>query len=696
MFNPSRYSTLFLILMLGTFLLSSGITAHAQSLARISGTVIDHATGNPVAGAQVFIEQGLTLPIEMITADARGRYDFPDVLLGMISVFAYADGYAFGGFSIQANSGGIYENQIIPLKPPSTISGSVSEMRGKAVSDALVTRILLVDGDARNPDSRKASIPFTKIQRYGFQVPATDSRGRFVINLLPQGETGYIKIDHPKFAQQVASEISIGSSNTEIEVTPGVMVSGTVLTRDSRSPVPNAPIVFRNSLPPRDTTITQAGSDGVYLLRLRPGAYTYESFGSTYATVNKPQIVVTGERLTQQIDLTVAGKGSIHGKVMDAVTGDGVPDAQLVLETDGFAYKIESTDANGEYFFDAPEGQCTIRYWRAGGYLPPPTAGFALALESGQSESVPTFWLKAVPSYSLEIVDADEESVPGALVQILQPEQIGWRVADENGLVVIAMAVVPENGVVIGLVDHPENKTGALFMIDASRAEDAIVQLMPLRSVQGRVTDENGKALAGKLVSGDVGHASLTEPVPVWKTITNTDGEFRYSGVVDGLTMLYSVFAQDPTDSIPVTPTLYAATGPDPAIVPTLTLSAGESESTLIGDRFSWRRYRKVDGSGARAESNDFQTQVVVFAKSARAAMLLDSLEIAQEYLNPLRKQFVLIVDDPSGLSSEHIPIHTGTSPTSAEIYIVVDETVIAETTGFPTYAMVRDSASQP
>lgn len=671
--------------------ISFATTSSAASLARVSGTILDQSNGKLLPGVQVFIEQGLTRPIRVTQSDANGYYEFPDVIPGTIGIFAYADGFSFGGFSILTSAGDDHKNQSIVLKKSSTISGQIIGSRRKPIADANIIRVLLVDGDLSNPGAKKFSIPFSKIRRFGFQVPTSDSKGNFSINRLPVDETAFIKVTHTKFAQQISSPTKVGASATKITLSQGVGILGSVLSRDNKKPVPNAPIIFRNILPPKDTTITRTGADGAYALRLRPGAYTYESVGSNFTSVTKPQVLVSGEFLTQQIDLIVAGKGTITGKVLDPIDEDPVVGASIVLETNGKAYKVTQTNASGEYSFAAPEGECSVKFWRAPGYTHSTPPGYSFSLMPGKTKTLLPLWLTPIPSYSLEVIDENRGPVIGAIVHVLHPKQIGWRGTDENGLVEISMAAPPENGIVIGYVDHPTDHIGALFVIDSTRADDAIVQLAPLHAVQGRAVDNKNNALVGQTISCEIGHSNLSAPVSIWKLVTGPNGNFQHPGVVEGTSLIYTATSPTNTDNQVASPTFFTTTGSTVAILPALTVPDGTPGTSLIGKSFPWRRFKKVKGS--RSDHNQSRPKVVVFAEPARAKMMLKTLETSQQYLDKIGKQFVLIADAAATLTSSTIPLYQGTPPTSADVYVISnDNKVMLESIEIPTYSAIRDN----
>lgn len=682
-----RYQRCAVVLLLGLVCSSTSWTAE---LSRISGTVKDAASGDPIPRAQVFIEQSLTRPVETVAADANGYYEFTSVIPGMVGVFAHADGFAFGGFSVLSSGGEHHEDRTIALRRPTNVSGQIVGAKKRPVSKAQVSGVVLIDGD------RMVGIPLRKIRKFGFQVPTSNSRGNFTINRLPEGGSIKLKIVHPEYAQQAVPEIRVGSSDTKITLTEGVLVRGTVLSKGNNFPVPGAPIIFHNKFPPKDTTIAQAGPDGVYMLRLRPGEYFYRSEGARYTSTSTPQIVVSGEYATQQIDLFVAGKGILKGKVLDAITEEGVVGVRVVLKIEGRDYKYTSTDSQGGYQFSAPEGRCTVRLGQSAGYLPSATAGFSVSLRPEQTNIAPTIWLKAVPTYSLEVLDANKAPVEGAVVQVLHPQQIGWRSTDEDGLVSISMAALPEKGIVIGYVDHPTANIGTVFKIDPARADDAIVELTALRAIRGRVLNEKSKSIEGQIVTCSIGDADLSSPVTLWKSVTDSDGTFSHPGVVEGLSLIYTARSPDNSGDQVDSPAFYTASEASQPSIPALILETKNAGESLRGKRFPWRNFQNVDEKRSAIDPKSMNS-VVVFTNSARAAIMLDSLENSQQFLNVIGAQFVLMIDDPTALNSESIPIYKGKPPASADVYIISsDQRVLFESIEMPTYAAIRNVLQSP
>ncbi|MFP6584745.1 MAG: carboxypeptidase-like regulatory domain-containing protein [Candidatus Hydrogenedentota bacterium] len=655
--------------------------AHAEELATISGQVVDSSL-SPVSGAQIFMEPGLTHSILMVTADTNGRFEVTNVPSERVGIFAYAEGFAFNGKSIWLGNGDANTGHTIVLPKAGQLRGRVTTNKKKAVAKAHVIRVLL--------QNAKVSIPFTKIRRFGFQVPVSDENGGFVVNRLPENETVAVKIAHFQFAHEVLPGIPVGSDSAHVKMSPGVLTSGTVLSRGRNLPVPNAPILFKNPDPLIGATIGRADSTGVYTIRLKPGVYVYESTGTSFTSVTKRRIVVTGETRTQQIDLIVAATATIHGKVLDAVSGLGIPGAKLLLSTEGRSNAVEFTDSNGVYTFTVPEGSNSVILKQAAGYLPPSPPGFSMSVSPYADVEADPFWLKAIPRYSLEVIDEAKEPLEGATILMLRPQQIGWHVTDSDGLVDIAISSLPEDGIVMGFADAPTTSMSALFSIDGSRAKDAIVQLTPTRSIRGQVLDENGKGLEGWAVSCDVSHPDGSA-VNLWQTVTNSLGEFTYPSVIEGLALRYTARPLEIHEAITPSPALYTVNASQPAVLPALVIPGGLSGTSLQGKSFRWKSMKRFAGN-EKVPNSGTGGSIVVTSNAQNAPMILDSLESMQQKLSNSDLRFCLVVSEPTQLESDSVALYAGTPPASAQSYLLSTEgKVVAETVGIPTFGLIRD-----
>jgi iron complex outermembrane receptor protein len=91
--------------------LASPAVAHAQPVVVLSGQLLDSLTGEPIAGASVFVEE---LAREA-RADGEGRFTVPGVAPGTYHVFVLADGYSSRRTEVVAAAGGLAV--VVPVDP---------------------------------------------------------------------------------------------------------------------------------------------------------------------------------------------------------------------------------------------------------------------------------------------------------------------------------------------------------------------------------------------------------------------------------------------------------------------------------------------------------------------------------------------------------------------------------------------------
>ena len=180
----------------------------AADLSTVAGRVADER-GRPVAGAQVFLEQGLGGALQVTQSAPDGSYRFENVLPGLPGVFARAQGSGFGGRSVRVTIADTLEDANLTLRTAGTLSGTVLGPGGSPIGGARITRAVFL-GESR------VGIPFAKLSRFGIEEPRTDDKGRFTIVSLPRVETVGLKIAHPQYSQESFSGIKVGDRHLRI------------------------------------------------------------------------------------------------------------------------------------------------------------------------------------------------------------------------------------------------------------------------------------------------------------------------------------------------------------------------------------------------------------------------------------------------------------------------------------------------
>jgi Carboxypeptidase regulatory-like domain len=638
----------------------------------ISGRVLD-AQQRPLPSAQVFLEQGITGTIAHTQTNAEGEYLFEGLKPGLTGVFAVADGTAFDGFSVPLAPEDRHVAPTIVLGRAGSIIGTVAAGKGKAVANANITRMLLVKS--------RVSIPFSKLSAYGFSAPRSNTQGKFTVSRVPLDTPIALKIAHPSYAQEAVGGLKASQKSVTISLQSGILITGKVFARGSESPVPNATIRFENINPPKDTALTRSGADGSYGVRLKPGDYLYEAIGRSYRSPVKLRLPVTGEHPAMDVSLYVAGTGRLSGQVMDAVTGEPVPNARVLLKFGGTPSAMGRTGASGNYTLDGIAGENMVQFISAPGYLPPANPSMSFQLTPRQDTEVPTFWLMPIPVYTLEVIDDAQQPVADAIVSVLRPRQWGWRTTDNNGLAEMSFASLPVDGRIIGIVEHPQQPLGALFSIPKDRAKDAIVQMGRMTSVRGIVETEAGASLEGVSVQVYLADDTLDEPVLLRQTLSRSDGTFMLEGIPLDIPLIYGTDGAFP-------PLVHTATAPYSAVPPPLLATSDQAGDSMAGKSINWRGMAHTSGPPLPSTGAPI---IAVFIAESGAAAALESLAEMKRHLNRPDWAAVLVVDGIFAAENDDVSIFQGERPGSAMTYVLGKTgSVIFETNLMPPMSLVQ------
>lgn len=671
--------------MLFTF---AGMSTHAATLTgRVTGP-----GGSPVGGARVFVEQDLGGAVRETRADGQGAFRFDDVSAGSIGVFAIADGYAFGGLSIVVGASDAASDLTIGLRPPDSVSGRIVDMGGDPLAGAQIVRVALLDEPRpANPHATaKVGIPLTKLAPMGFAVPVSDAKGEFRAPLLPRGTRVALKIAHPGQAQEGVDDVAVGSGDVRVTMQPGVIVRGNVVSRRHRAPVANADIVFRNAQPPRETTVSKTDGQGEFALRLKPGIYVYQASSAELRSPGWQELLVTGAQSVQQVQLYVSGTAVVRGKVCDAVTGNPIAGARLVLEAFGNPAAGARTNAAGEYTLPALEGENTVTLESAAGYLPPTRPARSVALEEGETFQMPTFWLAPIPSYDVVVVDAEMRPVSGVVVSLLRPAQFGWRVTDAEGRVSLSFGALPPDGAVVGLAEHPTRDETAVFAIKASEDDaPAMVQLLPAGRVTGRVAGTDAKGIAGAMVGAVFAHDAHDSPLMLWRAVADREGRFALAGVTPGVMLRCAAHTEEgpPGASAP----FHLANGETKDIGDLVVSGGGARRGSMRGAPLPWGDWRAAGGGPAREPAKGRRT-VALFCRADEAAMVVEGLTHAQRVVGESGPRFVAVAEGAAPPGAD-IPVFEGKAPGLATTYVLDEEgRVVYETFGLPPLCVLREA----
>lgn len=652
--------------------------------AGIGGFVVD-AAGTPVAGARVFLEPGLGGALQETSASADGRYDFEEVLPGAAGVFAHAPGHAFGGRHVNLASGERISNLVLRLQRADSVSGTVKNAEGEAVSGARITRVALLG-------EHKVGIPFAKLAAHGISEPRSDASGRFTVPDVPAGEQVALKIGHPAYAQDGAGDVRVGERNLAVTLHRGVLVEGEVIARNSGEPLANAPVIVRSAQPPHDSSVALSDLRGGFSLRLKPGVYLYQSVGPAFRSPGWSELVLTGEQPRARLRILVAGAGRITGSVRDARNDTPVEGARIVLETEGNAAAILRSGPGGEFAVDAAEGESLLRFEAAPGYLPPESNAIRVEIREGQEVELPIMWFVPLPVFRVRVEDAEGAPVPGAIVSVLRPAQFGWRATDAGGWADVRIGALPADGRVVGMAEHPSLPEAALFVLTREQAaQGARVQLLPLGEVTGRVVNARGRGVSGAVVGGVFPGEDLDEDWLLWRSVSGSGGVFRWPAVVPGVPQACVAHA-GPGDAAAGVSSAFTLPPAQSHDIGNLA-APGAGGAGRAPDRSHWRNLEHQCGPEMDWDAPSWRVAVLVFCGPGEAASVVSGLSRAREVLDDPEVRFAAVVSGAYTCDGSGATVLRGDPPGRASTYVIEAEgQVRAETFGLPPLrALQRD-----
>ncbi|HEX73482.1 MAG TPA: carboxypeptidase regulatory-like domain-containing protein [Candidatus Hydrogenedentes bacterium] len=522
----------------------------------------------------------------------------------------------------------------------------------------------------------------------------SNDRGQFNIPNLPRGAKVAIKAGHPQYAQEAISEVSVGESNLRITMDPGVFVNGNALSRDGKTPVTGASILFRSTQPPHDTVIATTDYQGAFMVRLKPGEYLYQAAGIGRLSPGWERLDITAAREVPPLRLTVAATGVVHGVVRDAVSGAPIQGARLEIESNGSKAALLRTGPTGAFRATIAEGESLIRLESAPGYLPPTDPATRFHVAGGAEMELPGMWLRPIPTYMLYVLDEDGDTPrPGAVITLLRPRQFGWRVADAMGLVEIRVANLPEDRRIIGMVEDPREPLGALFALHLDDVQGARVQLLRLGSVRGRVVNARGRGLEGLLVGGIFPGELIDHDLLLWQRLTEKDGHFSWDAIVPGAPQRCVAIASDNTS----TESMILNPAPGEAQdVGNVVLRDGKSASSLAGKPLRWRDLPQVGGPPVDRRASENRPAMVVYCDEEQAEIVLEGLGVMSDILGNPNLQIALVINGHFAPQETPIPVFNGVPPNAATTFLLdASGRAVLETIGLPPLIALRKLHSE-
>ncbi len=305
----------------------------------VIGTVTSAATGAPIPGALVVLQQK-SLEIIQVFTDEQGRYSLTGLAPGSSAIVVSSLGYQSGiqGASIVSNQT-LTDNFQLQVNP-ATVSGVV---RNAITSNPIIdAEVFLMRGSVV------------------FASTITDPLGYYSIPGIATG-TYTVRASAPGYQTSFENTTLTVGQSTAINFSLGQETGAINGFVQNSVPVPLAGVTIRALQNNIVIATTITGADGLYTLSgLAPGDYVIRATQGEYCVDLQPATIVTSG--TTIVDFTLSSHpGTISGFITDAFTGAVLPSVRtLALQSDNVLVTF-FTDSNGFYtLVNLAPGQYTV------------------------------------------------------------------------------------------------------------------------------------------------------------------------------------------------------------------------------------------------------------------------------------------------------------------------------------------------
>ena len=320
----------------------------------LSGTVVDAATGEPVAGARVLVgtnEWGWDSG-ETVFSDAQGVFRRARLTPGRyVAVARTPNGYGRAEGSTLVGLGQHVDGVVVKLFPARRLEGTVIVATTKAPCPE--PGVTLVDAAA----DRRA---WTHADEQGRVWAEGVLPGKYTVEVWCRGF-------HAR--DQYEPVVVAGEDVTGLvwEVDPGATIRGRVVAKSDGAPIEGADVWARTvggaARSKTGWSTDTSGRDGGYeLVGLRPGAYRLEvTTDKGLAPADGYRVTIAANAVVEQ-DLAVEDGGTVQGTIADA---DGKPVAGVAVHARA---QTSRWTWSGEDIKSDDAGAFTIPSLRAGEY----------------------------------------------------------------------------------------------------------------------------------------------------------------------------------------------------------------------------------------------------------------------------------------------------------------------------------------
>ncbi len=303
---------------------------------RVSGRVVDKATGKPLTAFQAGISSARNIGGRAIMAPPQmrefssedGSFSLENVPAGAMLLVGSAPGYASARLNVTIEEGKTLSDVELPLDAGVHLTGRVTGPDGTPLGDVNVRADTSGNG---------------AFAMWGPETTAvTDANGEYSLETLPPGEVT-VAFTH---ASYVASrkQVTLKGRETKLDVqlSGGQRVTGTVVTEQG-APVADAQVSAHGSAMRGASAVTNAG--GMFEMEaLPPGRYRFSASKKGVGEGSLDDVEVSGP---QQVRITISAGATIYGRIL------GLPPEELgrvAIEAYGDRRSVSGTaDSAGNY-----------------------------------------------------------------------------------------------------------------------------------------------------------------------------------------------------------------------------------------------------------------------------------------------------------------------------------------------------------